>query len=119
MKWLVGSFLASVLLPFVPTRVIDGDTCVGLIELRPGLYEQQTIRIQCLSLPDAGYYNAPELRADGGGVAEAKRFQAFLSQPDASYLLLTNWKDDKYGRVLGEPGVRDGKGFCSWDGGTP
>lgn len=90
------------LLPFVPTRAIDGDTLVGVVVYRPGLAEQLHVRLDCLS--------TPELRADGGGVAETRRLAEWLAG-DGGYTLRTSWAHDKYGRLLGEP-LRDGVGYC-------
>lgn len=96
-------FLLAVVLPFIPTRAIDGDTLTGALELRPGLSETVTVRLDC--------YSAPELRADGGGHAEAARLARWLSA-DGGYYLSTSWKHEKYGRLLGEP-LRGDAGFCA------
>lgn len=92
--------------PLTPITNHDGDTFKGTVELRPGLREDVTVRLDC--------YSAPELRADGGGVAETKVLRDFLSA-DAGYTLRTEWKHEKYGRLLGEP-YRGDAGFCM-DGG--
>lgn len=92
--------LLAALYPLKPERAVDGDTLAGMVELRPGLYEHVTVRLDC--------YNAPERNQDGGAEATA-RLAAFLD--GGTYQLRTTWKRDKYGRTLGEP-VRGDAGFC-------
>lgn len=95
--------ILAVLLPLIPLSNYDGDTFKGTVEIRPGLHEDVTVRIYC--------YSAPELRADGGGVLEKKRLTDFLSADGGVYTLRTEWKREKYGRLLGEP-IRGDAGFC-------
>lgn len=97
------------LYPLRPDRAKDGDTFVGVIEIRPGLYEQVTVRIDC--------YSAPEKSEDGGAEATA-RLVSFLAADGGSYQLRTNWKRDKYGRLLGEPLFGDA-GYCASLGKQP
>jgi endonuclease YncB( thermonuclease family) len=92
--------LTAAAYPFVTERTIDGDTFVGIVETRPGLFERVTVRLDC--------YYAPELREDGGREAKAK-LERFL---DGGVTLKTEWKREKYGRLLAEP-VRGDAGFCS------
>lgn len=101
MKLLVALALA-VVVPFVAERAIDGDTLVGRVEHRPGLEERVTVRLDC--------YSAPELRNDGGRAALAE-LAAYLD--GGGLALRTEWRRDKYGRVLGEPVRQDGGGFCA------
>lgn len=99
---MIRTLLLATLLPFIPIRAVDGDTLDGLAQLRPGLFENWRVRLDC--------YSAPELRADGGGVVETKRLERWLAQ-DGGYWLRTDWKRDKYGRLLGEP-VHADAGYC-------
>lgn len=93
-------FLLAGLWPLAVERTIDGDTFVGWVELRPGLLERHTVRIDC--------YSAPELREDGGRQARAE-LAAYI---DGGVELRTEFRRDKYGRTLGEPWRGDG-GYCS------
>lgn len=95
--------LAVVLLPLTPLRAVDGDTLDGRVALRPGLEETVRVRLDC--------YSAPELRADGGGLAEAMALARWLAA-DGGYTLATQWKHEKYGRLLGQP-YRGDAGFCA------
>ena len=92
--------LAMILYPLKAERVVDGDTFVGLVEVRPGLYERVTVRIDC--------YSAPEKNEDGGAQATL-HLVTFLD--GGTLQLRTAWKRDKYGRLLGEP-IRNDGGFC-------
>ncbi len=73
------------------------------MEIRPGLHEDVTVRLSC--------YSAPELRADGGGWVEKQRLAQFLAG-DSGYTLRTEWRKEKYGRLLGEP-FRGDAGYCA------
>lgn len=99
-----AALLALVLLPLTPLRAVDGDTLDGRVTLRPGLEETVRVRLDC--------YSAPELRADGGGVAEALALTKWLAT-GGPLSLATMWRRDKYGRVLGEPCRADGGCFCA------
>lgn len=98
MRLLVPLLLAG-LWPLAVERVVDGDTFVGWVELRPGLLERHTVRLYCL--------DAPELREDGGRQARDE-LAAYL---DGGVMLWTDWRRDKYGRTLGVPWRGDG-GYC-------
>lgn len=72
-------------------RVIDGDTLVVDVELRPGLVETDTIRLNC--------GNAAELRADGGAAA---KFALVRRLGDGGVTVLTDWRRDSFGRLLAD-----------------
>lgn len=76
--------------PVTNSRAIDGDTVDAVFEVRPGLWEREHIRFDCL--------NAPERNQPGGPEATAK-LVAFLA--DGGVQLHTEWKREKYGRLLG------------------
>jgi len=88
------------LYPFSVARVIDGDTFVADVQLRPGLVETVTVRLPC--------GDAPELHKDGGAEAKAALERAL----DGGLRLDTLWRKDKYGRILGTP-YRDGVPVCA------
>lgn len=100
--------LLAALVPLLPLRVVDGDTFDGRLTLRPGLTEDRRVRLHCA---DGRRYDAPEVRADGGGVAAKQHLAAWLSR-DGGYVLVTDWGLDSFGRVLGEP-FRGGAGYCA------
>lgn len=106
-------FGALFIQPLRPTNTVDGDTFDGTVDLRPGLHEDVRVRMQCPMTDGGAYYNAPELRADGGLAAKIA-LAAFLD--GGTYTLHTEWKHDKYGRLLAEPfrATTDGGevGFC-------
>lgn len=92
---LVASYPLSII------SVHDGDTFTGQIEVRPGLSETVVVRLPC--------GNAAELRADGGGVAAREALKNAL---DGGVLTLeTEWKHEKYGRLLASP-KRGGRDVC-------
>lgn len=72
-------------------RVIDGDTFVARLSLRPGMDEERTIRLPC--------GNAAELREDGGMAAREALSQAL----NGSIVVQTQWSAEKYGRLLASP----------------
>lgn len=92
--------------PLAIVSVHDGDTFSGTIEVRPGLHETVVVRLPC--------GNAPELRADGGGVAAREALKNALDGGvDGGQLTLeTEWKHEKYGRLLARP-KRNGADVCS------
>lgn len=103
---MIRALLAAllVLYPATMKRAVDGDTLEATLhhQLRPNLVVDETVhvRLDC--------YNAPERNQDGGTEA-TKRLATFL---DGGTGIRTQWKLDKYGRLLGEP-YRGDAGFCS------
>lgn len=86
------------------TRIIDGDTFVAEIEVRPGLNELRHVRLACGS--------APELSADGGFEAKSALASALIKPDGGSEIrIATNWRQEKYGRLLGDPYVPADGGF--------
>lgn len=83
-------------------RVIDGDTFVATILLRPELTETRTIRLPC--------GNAAELRADGGGIAAKAALTHAL---EGATSIRTEWRQEKYGRLLAAPYRADGGSICA------
>jgi endonuclease YncB( thermonuclease family) len=77
-------------------RVIDGDTMVVSIDLGFNLTLAQTIRIKGIDAPEARTINLEE-KARG---LSSKAFAESWLQGKS--LLIRTYKDDKYGRMLGD-----------------
>lgn len=78
-------------------KVVDGDTVDVTIDLGFNLSLRQRFRVVNV--------NAPEMRADDPAVrARAAAAKAFAEQWFASNgkMVVTSYKDDKYGRMLGD-----------------
>lgn len=96
----LGSLASLVVYPGRVTKVYDGDTFTVDLTIRPGLIETEHVRLDC--------GNAAELRAPGGPEAQ----KALSSALDGGVHVVTEWKREKYGRLLGRPLV-DGRDVCA------
>ena len=73
-------------------RVVDGDTLVVALEVSPGVFIEQKLRLRGLDCPEM---STPEGRV-------AKRFVEALLEDSAGDLVIHTTKPDKYDRYLAE-----------------
>lgn len=78
-------------------KVIDGDTVDILIDLGFSVYHKERVRLSGIDTPEMNSKNLTEKEI-------AKKAKAFLTVwlKDQKNLTIKTYKDDKYGRLLGE-----------------
>jgi micrococcal nuclease len=78
-------------------KVVDGDTVDVLIDLGFSVYHKERVRLSGIDTPEMNSKNLTEKEI-------AKKAKAFLTVwlKDQKNLTIKTYKDDKYGRLLGE-----------------
>jgi micrococcal nuclease len=78
-------------------RVVDGDTVDVVIDLGFHVSTKQRIRLKGLDTPEIIFANAEERQR-----GEAAKVYVLEWLEENPYLRIRTYKDDKYGRLLGE-----------------
>lgn len=78
-------------------KVVDGDTVDVLIDLGFSIYHKERVRLSGIDTPEMNSKNLTEKEI-------AKKAKSFLTVwlKDQKNLTIKTYKDDKYGRLLGE-----------------
>lgn len=78
-------------------KVVDGDTVDVLIDLGFSVYHKERVRLSGIDTPEMNSKNLTEKEI-------AKKAKSFLTVwlKDQKNLTIKTYKDDKYGRLLGE-----------------